>query len=155
MTRPTDGNGSTIMVTWKTFPIVVAFVAFLIVACAGTSAQQDVAKKIFIGICGCVWGYYLIRLSMFFVRRGMIRKHPANNIADLVAAGDYEKAYKKGLELLSQYPDNASVQYNCATAMYRSGRLEEARQLFAIIQRRKLPRFLRRAYDEWQTELSS
>ena len=150
MGRPSVRDDGTIMVTWKTLPIVIVFVGVLVIVCAGTPSQQDLAKKVFLGVVALVWVFFLLK---FVFRGGMFQRHPANEIAKLVAAGEAEEAYQQGAELIKSHPDDQVVRLNVACAMYRSGRVEEARTTFALIERDRLPRFLRSVYDDWRSEI--
>jgi hypothetical protein len=153
MKRPSsdkDDDDGTIMVTWKTLPIAIGFAGFLLLICVGTDRQREIGTELFVGTCLAILAFFLLR---FFIVALKPSKHPAGEIAELLAAGEKEKAYEKGVALLDRAPNDAVTQLNCAAAMFQTGRVDEARRLFSAIRRDDLPKFLRPVYDDWEKQL--
>jgi tetratricopeptide repeat protein len=137
---PTKGN-------WKAYPATIALITFFFVVTSGSLGHPNAARRLLAWIVLAASALIIF----WFCRTALIQRHPANAIARLLSAGDNEQAYVKGAALLKQTPDDPLVQLNCVAAMYRTGREQEARDLFARIRTEGLPKPLRRVYDGWQT----
>ena len=149
----TDGSkppsDHTIRVTWKTLPIVLVFIAVLVVFGAGSpSLNRIVARIIGYGVVG------LIAVALAILAFNVIRPHRADRIAKLLSAGREREAYELSLQLIQAYPDDPIVRFNAGAAMCRTGRTEEARELFNSIDPKKLPRFLRGALENWKATVN-
>jgi hypothetical protein len=147
---PGDGSAR---VTWKNFPVVVVFVAVLILLTNTQGRSHLVAVRVLAGAVYAFVAVIVLVVAFVSIRIIRLKRHPAFKVGRLLAAGRTAEALDVGRRLLEQMPDDSLVRINVTSAYEAAGQREEACRVFEGIAADRLPKYIRPAYRHWQRVL--
>jgi hypothetical protein len=147
---PGDGSAR---VTWKNFPVIVVFVAVLILLTTTQGRTHLVAVRVLAGAAYAFAAVVVLVVAFFWVRIIRLKRHPAFRVGRLLAGGRTAEALELGRKLLEQMPGDPLVRINVTSALEAAGQREEARRVFDGIAAEGLPKYIRPAHEHWQRVL--
>lgn len=139
-------------VTWKNFPVIVLFVAFLIVI---TTAERDVRVKVIRVVAYAVYGAIGLGAAyvIYVFVRAIRRVRHARRVERLIGAGRSDEACELARSLADRRPRDWVTRINYVCTLHMAGRREEARQVLEGLDESAIPEAQQDVFLHWAQKL--